>query len=65
MKKLLTIALITILALSTVFASGAKEDNGVKKYKIGVSKLLTHPALDAIAQGISDYLATTDLNSID
>lgn len=62
MKKLLTIALITILALSTVFASGAKEDNGVKKYKIGVSKLLTHPALDAIAQGISDYLATTDLN---
>ncbi|MDD7255462.1 ABC transporter substrate-binding protein [Bullifex porci] len=61
MKKLLTIALLILLTVSTIFASGAKEETGPKTYKIGVSKLLTHPALDAIAQGISDYMATTDI----
>ena len=61
MKKLLTIALLILLTVSTIFASGTKEETGPKTYKIGVSKLLTHPALDAIAQGISDYMATTDI----
>lgn len=61
MKKLLTISLVLLLTAMTIFASGAKESSGEKTYKIGVSKLLTHPALDAIAQGISDYMATTDI----
>ncbi len=62
MKKLLTLTAILLIASSLIFASGAKEASGEAQYKIGVSKLLTHPALDSIAQGISDYLATTDLS---
>ncbi|MGN0907096.1 MAG: ABC transporter substrate-binding protein [Bullifex sp.] len=61
MKKLLIISSILILASSLIFAAGAAETSASKGYKIGVSKLLTHPALDSIAKGISDYLAATDL----
>ncbi|MCR5732436.1 MAG: ABC transporter substrate-binding protein [Sphaerochaetaceae bacterium] len=59
MKKL-SIALVVLLVSALLFAGGAAEKTNT--YKIGVSKLLAHPALDSIEQGIKDYLATTDLN---
>ena len=60
MKRIITATLL-LLSLSFLFAEGAKEDcTGEKVYKIGISKLLAHPALDAIEDGIKDYLANTD-----
>ncbi len=60
--KLLSTILILSLATSTLFAQGTQEDSAVSNVKkIGISKLLPHPALDAVEQGIQDYLATTDL----
>jgi len=57
--KILSLLLILGLATTSIFAQGSKEQSNVKK--IGISKLLPHPALDAVEQGIQDYLATTDL----
>ena len=64
MKKLLAVSIILLCALSMVFANGQTESatNGEKIYKIGVSKFLAHPALDASEKGFMDYLATTGLN---
>lgn len=53
------------LATNVVFASGSQETNGTstgKAYKVGIAKIIAHPALDSAEQGIQDYLATTDLN---
>lgn len=58
--KILSLLLILGLACTTVFAQGTQEQESNVK-KIGVSKLLPHPALDSVEQGIQDYLATTDL----
>ncbi|HKM05812.1 MAG TPA: ABC transporter substrate-binding protein [Sphaerochaeta sp.] len=59
-----TTALLLVLLVATgsfVFASGAAEKPAASGYKVGVSKLLAHPALDAAEKGMMDYLATTDL----
>ena len=59
--------LSAVLALA-VFAQGTKEeipatfDANEEIVKIGISKLMPHPALDAIEQGIKDYLGTTGRN---
>lgn len=55
---------LAVALLSPVFAAGTSEKPvaaGPATYKIGVSKLLAHPALDAAEKGMMDYLATTDL----
>lgn len=57
--KLLSIILILGMVTSSLFAQGTTEESSAMK--IGVSKLLPHPALDAVEQGLQDYLATTDL----
>lgn len=56
MKKLLVTLLLVTAALCTIMAQGNAEttDDGTKK--IGISKILAHPALDASEQGIQDYL---------
>ncbi len=65
MKKLLALSLILLLGFS-VFAGGAGESaqaaDGEETYLIGVSKLMSHAALDAVEEGMQDYLATTGLN---
>ncbi len=62
MKK--TIALFLMLIAAFTLAAGgnseATADDG--SVLIGVSKLLSHAALDAVEEGLQDYLATTDLN---
>ena len=61
-NKILTILLVLSFAVTSIFAQGNGEkevDSNVKK--IGVSKLLSHSALDSVEQGLQDYLATTDL----
>ncbi len=61
MKRLIAITAILIASFSLI-AGGAGEataDDG--STLIGVSKLLSHAALDAVEQGMQDYLAATGL----
>ena len=61
MKKLIALSLVLLLSFSA-FAGGAKEEGGEDSYLIGVSKLMSHAALDAVEEGMQDYLATTGLS---
>lgn len=59
MKRII-ITLFVLLSMLSSFSEGVREDYAQKKvYKIGISKLLAHPALDAIEEGIKDYLDST------
>lgn len=58
MKKFILSLLVLTLALTFVFAGGNK-DKKSEGVKIGISQLLAHPALDAITEGILDYLDST------
>ena len=61
MKKY--IALFLMLAAAFGLAAGGSQeaaDDGT--VLIGVSKLLSHAALDSVEEGLQDYLATTDLS---
>ncbi|MDC7246485.1 MAG: ABC transporter substrate-binding protein [Sphaerochaetaceae bacterium] len=58
MKKFWTVVLISLLLCSSfVFAEGAKETTPSGTTTVGVSKFLSHPALDAVEQGMQDYLS--------
>lgn len=58
--KRIVITLFVLLSMFSSFSEGVREDYAQKKvYKIGISKLLAHPALDAIEEGIKDYLDST------
>jgi putative ABC transport system substrate-binding protein len=59
MKKTMLIAFL--LAPAMLFAQPTAEIKN-KSTNIGISKMVSHPALDSIEQGIEDYLATTDLS---
>ncbi len=62
MKKYIALFLMLIAAF-TLAAGGSGEaaaDDG--SVLIGVSKLLSHAALDSVETGLQDYLATTGLN---
>ncbi len=55
MKKVMIIALaIMVAGAFLVSAAGARED---RPRVIGISKIVSHPALDAVEQGIQDELA--------
>lgn len=61
MKKMLSTVLLSVLTILTLFASGTKEGTVGKTImkepiKIGISKMVSHPALDAIEQGIQDSI---------
>ena len=59
MKRII-VALFVLLSTFSSFSEGVREDYAHNKvYKIGISKLLAHPALDAIEEGIKDYLDST------
>ena len=58
MKKLvLLLAICTIILLPfQALAFGSKESGDAKTGTIGISKIVAHPALDAVEQGIQDEL---------
>jgi len=62
MKKFLTLAvpflLVSFVLFSTAFAAEAP-----KKVLIGVSKIVSHPALDAVVKGLQDELAAAKINA--
>lgn len=69
MKKILIFALITTLSISTVFATGTKESSlekntKVQPFRVGISKMVTHPALDAIERGIQDAINDSQLDVV-
>ncbi len=61
MKKYALTVVLVLSAVMSVFASGSAEsaDDGV--IRIGISKLMSHAALDAAEQGVMDYLESTGL----
>ena len=60
MKKYIALFLM-LLAAFTLAAGGNAETEDDGTVLIGVSKLLSHAALDAVEEGLQDYLSTTDL----
>lgn len=60
MKKICILTLLLLPAL--LFAQPAKETNP-ETVSIGISKMVAHPALDAIEQGIIDYLDSTGIKA--
>lgn len=59
MKRLLLTALILGVAVAA-YAGGAPEET----IRIGISKIVAHPALDAVEQGIQDELAALGYDDI-
>lgn len=57
LKRFCMMVTIVIGCFGMVFAAGATESEVSDSIRIGVSKIVTHPALDAIEQGMMDYLA--------
>ena len=61
MKKIFTTLLLSALTITSIFSSGTKE-GALEKTKmnepiqVGISKMVSHPALDAIEQGIQDSI---------
>jgi len=62
MKKLATLILLLIIPV-LLFAQAAAETKQEGTVAIGISKMVSHPALDAIEQGIQDYLNSTDIKA--
>lgn len=62
MKKSLSLVapflLVSLVLFSTAFAAEAP-----KKVLIGVSKIVSHPALDAVVKGLQDELAAAKINA--
>ncbi|HLW22225.1 MAG TPA: ABC transporter substrate-binding protein [Sphaerochaetaceae bacterium] len=54
--RLLSLIFCTTL-LASLGAAGQQEQPEEQQFRIGVSKIVTHPALDAIEQGMMDYLS--------
>ena len=64
MKKLMTLVLMMFTILFTVSAQGAKEAAaGDDSLKIGISKLMAHPALDSIENAIIEYITEIGINA--
>ena len=61
MKKHIAL-LLMLLAAFSLAAGGQQEAADDGSVLIGVSKLLSHAALDAVEEGMQDYLASTGMN---
>jgi putative ABC transport system substrate-binding protein len=64
MKKMSMSLALGLAALSLVFAEGQKQQGGAKQIKIGISKIMPHPALDACEQGIQDQIKARGISAV-
>jgi len=55
MKKIMIILIMVSLVAPMVFSGGTQEA-GDKPFKVGISKIVAHPALDALEQGIQETI---------
>ena len=62
MKKSLNLAVV-FMVLSLVLSATAFAAEAPKKVLIGVSKIVSHPALDAVVKGMQDELAAAKINA--
>lgn len=60
MRKIYALAII-LLAAAALYAQGSGEEDGT--LRIGISKLMAHPALDDIERGIIDYLEENGIDA--
>lgn len=60
MRKIYAFAII-LLAIAALYAQGSGEEDGT--LRIGISKLMAHPALDDIERGIIDYLEENGIDA--
>ena len=65
MKKLIIRTTTLLLCSSLIFAAGNKDTAGSaqKQYRIGIAKIVQHPALDDIEQGIQDAIAEAGIQA--
>ncbi len=57
MKKPVFTAFLVLLLAMPLMAQAQPEEQEEGTFRIGISKIVAHPALDAIEQGMKDYLA--------
>ena len=62
MKKIIGIALISLACISGMFAKGEKKTKQ-KTVKIGIAKIVQHPALDAVEQGVKDAIEASGIKA--
>lgn len=55
LNRIIAVCIIGVIAAAGVFAAGVAEQE--ESNVIGISKIVSHPALDAVEQGIMDKLA--------
>ena len=53
-KRIVSLVLAAVLMLGVLALTSCGEDDTAKKYKIGISQLVTHDALDAATNGFMD-----------
>ena len=64
MRKLILAILAIAAAAAILIAAPVREEVESDTVKIGISKLLAHPALDAIERGIIDYLEENGVDAV-
>ncbi len=62
MKKLITITLAAALCFSTLAAAPKAKKEKAKTVKIGIAKIVQHPALDAVENGVMDAVKAAGFN---
>lgn len=62
MKKLIIFMAAAIILTASAYSQATSETDS-STIRIGISKLLAHPALDAIENGIKDYLEDNGVNA--
>lgn len=58
-RRIVLLVALCMIAVSPLFSQPTAEAS--KGYEIGISKMVSHPALDSIEQGIMDYLNGTGM----
>lgn len=64
-RVLLAAAVMVLLAVAPVFATGTPETAAQESNVIGISKIVAHPALDDVEQGIIDELTELGFTSFE
>ena len=64
MKRVMTFVLAMLVCSLTLFAQAMQEKPADDQILIGISKIITHPALDAIEKGARDYLEEAGINAV-
>ena len=63
MKKIICLTMAVLMACTTsVFAKSKKSTKKSSKIKVGIAKIVQHPALDDVEKGVMDVIKESGLN---